>query len=521
MKKIILGLFTICFFSKLEAQCFIDSNGERTVPVTAAYATGGLGKYKEEILWLTWGATKDNQKVNPYGIPNINLKEGDTSSAEIKLGENKFVCIQVKILSSATDEVKPTNVIIKSYRPGNYEAKAQGDYLDEIYNIGGTYTNNKLIAGISATNSEPLIKFIGKAFISENIIDINGIKSVKETPIKIPGLIFADAESLNNSGEYIKAKADGDWNIVEYEKNPISDNILYNVKKTKKLAGNNTIHYTEESDLGNSAISLLKFHQSAYDKDDFSVNFEAKVKGAASQAISLGLLTPYGDLGDAPIFYGNPMHLFENLQVVEDGLSNGKEVNLAISKDSILGYLQPELSNYIGSTAPRVNSSAVNSYIAKGDDYYKTGKEEDGWLAKYQGFSYKTVDGSQYPVGALISADIPVIVNKKSVLAGWIDFNVNGVFEEKERVYKVVEANQTGNIKLDWKIPANRKPYSTFVRLRLFDYESLTVGTTFNPLLITSISDVLGGEVEDHEIKIYGQIKSNPMILNSTPTYKN
>lgn len=242
MKKIILGLFTICFFSKLEAQCFIDSNGERTVPVTAAYATGGLGKYKEEILWLTWGATKDNQKDNPYGIPNINLKEGDTSSAEIKLGENKFVCIQVKILSSTKVNDINSIVSIKSYRPGNYQDGAKGDYLDEIYNIGGTHTNNKLIAGISATGSEPLIKFTGKAFISENIIDINGIKSVKETPIKIPGLIFADAESLNNSGEYIKAKADGDWNIVEYEKNPISDNNIYNVVKTKNIVGENINH---------------------------------------------------------------------------------------------------------------------------------------------------------------------------------------------------------------------------------------------------------------------------------------
>lgn len=264
----------------------------------------------------------------------------------------------------------------------------------------------------------------------------------------------------------------------------------------------------------------MKFHQTAYSTTDYSVNFEASLKGGGSQAISLGLLTPYGDLGDAPISYSNPMHLFENLQVVDDGLENNVEVILATSDKKILGSLQPELSNYIGSTAPRVNSSAVNSYDAKGDDYNKTGKEEDGWPVKYQGFSYKTVDGSQYPVGAQISADIPVVVNKKSVLAGWIDFNVNGVFEEKERVYEVVEANQSGNVTLNWRIPANRKPYSTYVRLRLYDYESLTIGTTFNPSLITSTSDVLGGEVEDHEIKIYGQIISNPMILNSTPTYK-
>lgn len=513
MKKIALSLFSLFCSVYSYSQCFIDSNGKRTVPVTAAYATGGIGKYKEEILWLTWGATKDNQSTNPYGVHNVTIKANDTSNAEIKLGENKYICVQVKIVS--------TSESIKSYRPGDYQSGAKGDYLDEIYNIGGTYTSNKLIAGISGSSVEPLIKFTGRAFISENSIDDQGVKSVKETPIKIPGLIFADAESLNSTGEYIKATADGDWNIVEYERNTTSTNNIYNVKKSKNTSGNNTIHYTKGSDLGNSAINLLNFHTTAYNTTDYSVNFEAQFKGGGTQAISLGLLTPYGDLGDAPISYGNPMHLFESLQVVEDKLVTNTESNLTTSGTSILGSLESESSNYIGSTAPRVNSVAVNSNDAKGDDYDKKGNEEDGWPAKYQGFSYKTVSGSQYPVGAVISADIPVVINKKSVLAGWIDFNVNGVFEEKERVYQVIEANQTGNIKLDWKIPVNRKPYSTFVRLRLYDYESLTVGSTFNPSLITATSDVLGGEVEDHEIKIFGQMVSNPMILNSSPTYKN
>lgn len=509
MKKIILGLFTICFIPKLEAQCFSDASGKREEPVIASFANKGAGKYKNEILWLNWGATDPTHTKGEAR----SLVVGDYSNAEIKINDDKYICIKTVINSVEK---------VSSSKPD-----ASYSIMDETYD-NDTKTMFHVLKNTANGNLSKISLSSTAYVLTRNTLTNNFDKN----PIKIKGVVLADAEAANTD-EYLSLTGKGTWNVVEFI-NLTGTNYTknYKIKKTVNTSTNeSTLTAGYGSNTSIAAISMLKFNDFAYEGNDYKVTYSSEFQGQGLTSIAIGLLTPYADFADAPAKYSSPMHLIESLDLIPDSLGEGEVTltNIGTSKTFTPGSLSKSNSNYIGSTAPDSDPIPYYSDDAKGDDYTynengdretKT-TEEDGWPIKYQGFSYKTVSGSQYPVGAVISANIPVVINKKSVLAGWIDFNVNGIFEEKERVYQVIEASQTGNIKLDWKIPINRKPYSTFVRLRLFDYTSLTEEGVFKPELITATSDVIGGEVEDHEIKIFGQMVSNPMILNSSPTYKN
>src|SRR5690554_3701085 len=93
MNKYTFILFILlCFFYTIEdaiAQCYPNQI------VTAAYATGGDGEYKEDILWLTWGST--NKTTHPYGEHNQPLSVGRTSYASIDLGGDTYLCVEAKI----------------------------------------------------------------------------------------------------------------------------------------------------------------------------------------------------------------------------------------------------------------------------------------------------------------------------------------------------------------------------------------------------------------------------------------
>ncbi len=125
--------------------------------------------------------------------------------------------------------------------------------------------------------------------------------------------------------------------------------------------------------------------------------------------------------------------------------------------------------------------------------------EEDAWPAEYKRFSFKT----NYVPGNLISATIPYRSQIDGYVTGWIDFNVNGVFDpdEKIEVFAPATGNVLGSVLVEWVIPGTRKPYSTFVRLRLSEIPNVGPNDFLNT-----------GEVEDHKIYILGPTMTNPML---------
>lgn len=467
----------------VQAQCY---PGE---VVTAAYATGGVSPYINDVLWLTWGATNANQGTYPYGRHNQQLNVGDKSHASIDLGDGKYLCIEAEITSISGP--------INSYAPGDYT----GDYLDDLYNIGGTGGSNQLVSGIRNRANGALSR-----------ITLECRATLMGTPIRIPGVVFADAESLAPA-EYIYATADGEWTLVEVKKN--NGQGAYNVRKEIVFesgipSSKQTMKLLRGNDNNTMAVSFLKFNESAYDQTatnpDFSVSIDVEFKGNGLTAIALGLLAPEVDGGDAPISYGNPLHLIQKLDFTPDNITAVNQGSTSSTNINAGAYTPGALVentnlSHLGSTAPDTESVIVHSKDAKGDDNFGPAgpDEEDAWPTEYKRFSYK----ANYIPGNTISATIPYRSDSDGYIAGWIDFNLNGVFDpdEKQVVFAPTTGNTMGSIVLEWVVPGTRKPYSTFVRLRLSQLENITPGEFVNT-----------GEVEDHKIYVLGPVVTNPMI---------
>lgn len=480
---LVLAFAMLMGIADANAQCYPGQ------VVTAAYATGGNSPYKDDVLWLTWGSTVANQATYPYGRHNQQLSVGTKSRASIDLGDGKYLCIEAEIISVGGDPVN-------SYAPGNWS----GDYLDDLYNIGGTGSANQLVSGIINRNSG-----------GSSQIKIRCRATMDGMPIRIPGMVFADAESLA-SAEYIYATADGEWTLVEVKKNTGAgayyvrkENVSSSTRKTMKLLSGN--------DNNTMAVSFLKFNESAYSKTgsnpDFSVDIDVDFKGNGLTAFALGLLAPVVDGGDAPESYGNPLHLIQKLSFTSDGINNvdppsdQSRRRTDINTPSYTpGALVPNTNlNHLGSTAPDTETVALNSKDAMGDNNAGSAGllEEDAWPIEYQRFSYK----EHYMPGNVISATIPYRSYSNGYIAGWIDFNLNGIFDadEKQEVYAPNTGGAMSSVTLTWTVPGTRIAYNTYVRLRLSELPNMAPDSFLNT-----------GEVEDHRIYVLIPTVTNPMI---------
>lgn len=477
MKKSLITscyLLILCAVAQLTyAQCY------PLQPKTATFATGGTSPYKNQVLWLTWGATNSDVAQNPYGKHNVTLTNGSSSYASIDLGGGRYLCLEA-VLSNLTGSD------IKSYAPGNYA----DDSMDDRYNIGGIGTANKLVNGIRNGTNGGLSSF-----------RITCKATLQGVPVKLTGMVLGDAESLATS-EYFNATADGVWNIVELQKNLANTN-PYEVRKVNVSPTAQRFEFLRGNDKNTGAVSFLTFNETAFIGNEYAVTFDVTLKGNGLTAIALGVLPPGVDGGDAPASYGSPLHAVEKVTITSDGIgsgaANGTVTNLN-TQNYTPGALVASTSGYLGTVAPDVDAGPLFSKDAMGDNNNGSAGvlEEDAWPAKYKSFSYKVM----YKPGNRITATIPYTGTFNGYISGWIDFNQNGIFEDSERV--TVNAPQgTGNVVLDWQIPFSRIIRSTYVRLRYGRNQAD---------LLSPVSATPGGEVEDHKIYIQGPTITNPMI---------
>lgn len=498
-----LFLVFLCFTQEGMAQCY------PTQVVTATFATGGSSPYIDKVLWLTWGST--DQNTDPYGKHDQNLNIGSMSYASIKLGEGLYLCVEAKI----TDV---TGGAVKSYRPGEFtKADGTGDYLDDLYNIGGSGKANQLISGIKNKTSlvQSTITIKAKATINR----FPASPTSPPDPIRISGFVIADAESLSankkpGSEEYIYATAKGTWNVIDFGKNllavgPSGSNSKEYLIAKESDGSNQTIKFLQGTNQNTAAVALLSFDEAAYGTD-YEVEFTAILKPEGGQALAIGLLTPNADLGDAPQSYGSPVHLIQNLNVTPDGIAVGvpaTNINTAAYQS---GKLEIFEGKHLGSKAPDTDNKPAYSRDAKGDDNSGNGgsNEEDAWPEQYRRFSYKV----NYMVGNKITATIDYKnAEVGDEISGWIDFNLNGIFDADERITTSIFATGNGSVILEWTVPPTRVPYNTYVRLRYFDKNEDATSPT---------NSVNFGEVEDHRIYVLTPVITNPMLSSKSKIKK-
>ncbi|HIF9505671.1 TPA: GEVED domain-containing protein, partial [Photobacterium damselae] len=139
---------------------------------------------------------------------------------------------------------------------------------------------------------------------------------------------------------------------------------------------------------------------------------------------------------------------------------------------------------YLGGNTPDNENDGQPTATADGDDTNGvTPDDEDGFNQP----SIPTI----LVAGDTLSLTVPVVTSGSDNLYGWIDFDLDGVFDNDETA--TVTVNASGNSTLNFTVPADVQIMDTFARLRICSSGEVCAQPT------GSAGD---GEVEDHLISL-------------------
>ncbi len=139
---------------------------------------------------------------------------------------------------------------------------------------------------------------------------------------------------------------------------------------------------------------------------------------------------------------------------------------------------------YLGGNTPDNENDGQPTATADGDDTNGvTPDDEDGFTQP----SIPTI----LVAGDTLSLTVPVVTSGSDNLYGWIDFDLDGVFDNDETA--TVTVNASGNSTLNFTVPADVQIMDTFARLRICSSGEVCAQPT------GSAGD---GEVEDHLISL-------------------
>lgn len=434
----------------------------------AAYATGGAGQYRNQVLWLTWGGGLN-------GTNGVALTNGSISTATINLGTSTIIINCV--LQNIVQQTGSGGLV--SYRPGNWT----GDGLDDLYNIGGTGGANQLIAGISNAVTGSRLQF-----------DVACTATFDGLPYKLAGIVVADAEQ-SASNEYVEGIADGAWEIMELSENcttaPYNGTLsLAGTIETLRLSGGSPLCGT-----GPSGIGFLTFNATAFSGASYQISPRFTMQGGGGSAIAIGILFPWADSGDAPSSYGTALHIF-NSALTPDGLIVGNTVNIAAAGFVFSTFSSPA-TDKLGSLEDNDGRGLVGNATATTDDQTDIDDEDAVNVATLPALVHGQAIGQPYVV--------PVACTGSGFVRGWIDFNRDGDFLDANESSATV-ACSGGSASLGFTRPAAQVAGTSYLRIRY------TVATAD---LAQPSGVFTNGEVEDHVINI---VPAADLILTKTNT---
>lgn len=459
----------------------------------ALKATTGEGLHKNKIWWINWDINNNLQSGD-------NLTNGVVSTFVSPAGFIYTITLSnIKIFtSSGVEVISGTNKVFNS-------AKSDSYFLN---NFPFGYGGFPLAGTPSAQQNVISLSNLGSFGGGGNRVTFRVTVQARD-PTGIvgnsSGIVIGGTESLGSQSEwYTLTTPSGKVRLIDkyiYDNNWADFDIKLhtsNVGKTIKASRNTTIS-------GDAKGDVMLFAE--------DVPFvDIEVKGGGGQHIAVGFLEEL-DYSDAPSSYGNAYHTFENKfsgGIFSDGdiiinkfTSNKQDAaasNGQISKISIPTLrLGAEIDSEEQPTLPIVGSEPNT-------DDNKNIDDEDA-------LPNTTVGVNGY--FAIPYVNISPLV---SYLTMWIDKNRNGVFDDNEKIQKVIPPNKTGKAIMDitnLTIPIGNNYYT---RLRYSSKANLHP-TGYAP----------DGEVEDHFINIVNNqfnilgnvyLDSDSNIPNGDPYYQ-
>jgi LPXTG-motif cell wall-anchored protein len=433
-------------------------------PAHADYATGGTGRYVDSIQWFKWG--NDNTPIPNGGITQTNTVVFGSSTLSI-------TCNLANITDVRGGTI-PAGAILSAYRPGNYS----GDYLDDLYNIGGLGGANTLQVGLKNTVGGRWPQF-----------DFSCSALLDGSPFPLAGLVMADAESTGIP-ESLAATipTSATWRVIDRGVSaPCASNSTIATRSGNTLSTSSTGECTSGTPI---AVTYMQGTASATN---------VTVRGGGTQAIALGVVVSL-DYGDAPASYGTAVH------AVQYGFTGGTIADGAVNvrlHDPAFALATPvmpptRLGAIVDPEDPGFAGAGATGDDASTNPAFSTTTDEDSITP---------------PAPVVLQAGTPytipsVACTGPGFVAGWIDWNVNGIFDTNERSTPV---ECTGSsVSMTWAVPGGgvipTAPTPSYLRLRIGPtLASMTLPTGLLP----------SGEAEDYAMTIS---VPKPVAVNDTAT---
>ncbi|MDR2378054.1 MAG: CshA/CshB family fibrillar adhesin-related protein, partial [Bifidobacteriaceae bacterium] len=458
-------------------------------PAEASFSTwvspdGTSGRFRDLIDWFEWGDTK-GQVVKAGTVTN----ERDAGDTKIQTA-----CTISNIKTSG----KTTNPLVVK-QPGSW----RGDGFDNLYNIGGTDANNKMLAGISNATDGETVSFS----VSCKMTVIPKDLSIASVEVDLPGLVIADAEA-SGGDEYVQATPGQGfqrWRIIDrYRGEKCSESTMADLTDTTLILKSSKSECEAQLQTdgtyaggGPTAVAFMEGATSA----------DVQLFGYGMSAVAIGVVSSI-DWADASQSYGAAGVL--NLPPWTGGeLKQGSNNVFAESfKLADVGSPSVRLGELVDGEPAQLYSAT-----ATGDDNNNLDDEDLAIPGTITGFR-----------GGMVTLNDLKCVGDGQIW-GWIDFNQSGVFEMDTEMGGPAPAggqpfgsgpvpcadapDKAATFSLTWPVPANAKaqPVGKTAIVR--------VGITTDPRAEARLLDIaITGELEDHAVDFL----LDPYVIEKTST---
>ncbi|GAA4306698.1 hypothetical protein GCM10023149_00050 [Mucilaginibacter gynuensis] len=454
--KVILLCVLLCqFFTKASAQ----------------YAIGGSAgtSLARSVYWLTWDKLANGSTLitQPVGADASNIING-TYVWQFSP--------TVRITAVISNEVSSNSQHMSVYTPGSYS----GDGLDLIYS-----GNNQPKPDSRGVPSSGLATPYGQTVKFDIDIKVAILINNVWTNVAYPGMIIADAESIDAGGEFISGDTPNSiaWQLLNKRtQNSAADDHykldLSNGGKSFKLY----------ADLlpGNFGVQAVMFAHNASKLNNVSM------KGSGLTAMAIGFVLPF-DLGDAPVGYGTTGHYIDSFQITDYYAGDGTYAVVDYNTTPLV----PQATVYIG--ANNVDADGLPNGTPTADSDNLIGNNDENT------FTPASLPDVRVNQAGDIVFNIPV-TNTKGVpatLRTWLDFNGDGVFGADEVISVTVPANtvnKTFTVTFPNAFFVNKiKVGNLYARIRVTTTNLIDdIATTQDE---RSISFAADGEAEDYKLK--------------------
>lgn len=461
----------------------------------ALKATGGTGAYKQDIWWLNF--------------QGISVAAGGTTTRSFTIGDVTInVIIDNVSFSGQVATSTPTvlsGVRLSGYRPGTWT----GDGLDEVYNIGGTGTNNTLTNALSTnlrgngSNTGPVSSMLTTNFRIRAYATINGVATDL-------GLIFATGEEDSGQSEYERVTTNGStWQLLE--------KVVPNIDGRKRITFSNN-NRTAELRASGGNVALLYTQKQATSSTN-PLQGDATFVSTGKTAIALGVIIS-SDFGDAPASYNNAVNIFppsitggnpknpDNAATYHNWLSEGGTYgpgNAGTIVGPAAGYiidagtLEDAPFPKLGTLPGDGDLNSFMSTTATGDNTSDT-NDEDAFPSSPPAVDLRT---ATYAVTVPAAKNTSNAATPAYVMA-WVDFNRDGIFSPSEYTTASFTANNTTvTVPLAWTLPAARNAGPSYARFRISDTSPASLADNTTTAIDERSYLTLGnGETEDYVVQL-------------------